>query len=171
MGLENNNISVLFHWGGSVLAITIVALVIIIGTGIHLNAMDFPAIVLWLKYLLCGVLFVTVVIGVGYMPIRLKANSEAVTVTRLFGPLKVPMNEIIEVKRIPKSEIDKCIRTFGSGGLFGYLGKFKSDNLGHFTMYATDLSNLILITTPNKKYVFSCSRHKELIEYVNMRLK
>ena len=75
------------------------------------------------------------------------------------------------IKKISKSDIENSIRRFGSGGLFGYLGLFKSDSLGNYTMYATDLSNLIFIRTNNKKYVFSCSCHKEVVEYVNIRLK
>jgi len=125
---------------------------------------------LWLKYLLTIILLATVIIGVGYMPIRLKANDEKITVRRLFGPLEVPVNEVIEARRISKSDIDNSIRTFGSGGLFGYLGRFKNDRLGNYTMYATELNNLILIRTSNKKYVFSCSRSKEFVEYVNLRL-
>lgn len=81
------------------------------------------------------------------------------------------MSEIIETKRISKSDIDNSIRTFGSGGLFGYLGLFKNNRLGNYTMYATELNNLIFIRTCNKKYVFSCSHSKEVVEYINIRLK
>lgn len=38
-------------------------------------------------------------------------------------------------------------------------------------MYATDLNHLLFIRTRNKKYVFSCSRSKELLEYIDLRLK
>ena len=126
MGLENNNISVLFNWNNEVLAITIVTLVVILGFGFYLETKIWPLGILWLKYLL---------------------------------------------RIISKSDIENSIRRFGSGGLFGYLGLFKSDSLGNYTMYATDLSNLIFIRTSNKKYVFSCSCHKEVVEYVNIRLK
>ena len=105
------------------------------------------------------------------MPIRLKANDEKITVRRLFGSLEMPLNEVIETKRISKSEIDGSIRTFGSGGLFGYLGRFKNDKLGNYSMYATELNNLILVRTNNKNYVFSCSHPQEFIEFVNLKLK
>ena len=101
------------------------------------------------------------------MPIRLKANDEKIKVVRLFGSLKVPLNEVVEIRRISYSDIDNSISTFGSGGLFGYLGRFKNNRLGNYTMYATELNNLILIRTNNKKYVFSCSRSKEFVDYVN----
>jgi hypothetical protein len=122
---------------------------------------------LWLKYLLIIVFLATVIIGVGYMPVKLTADNERIAVKRLFGPLELSRNEITEIRLITKKTIDGSIRTFGSGGLFGYIGKFKSDIIGKYTMYATELDNLVLIRTKDdKQYVFSCSRPKEFIDYM-----
>ena len=38
-------------------------------------------------------------------------------------------------------------------------------------MYATELNNLILVHTRGKKYVFSCSRPQEFVEFINSQLK
>ena len=171
MNLENNYISLPFNWSGGVWAVTIVTLVVLAGTGFYLESLPWPSSMLWLKYLLTIILLTTVIVGVGYMPIRLKANDEKVTVRRLFGSLEIPLNEVIETRRIFKSDINGSIRTFGSGGLFGYLGRFKNDRLGNYTMYATELNNLILVRTSNKKYVFSCSRPQEFVEFVNLQIK
>lgn len=170
MGLENNYISVPFHWSGGVLGITIITLVVLIGSGFYLESLKWPTIMVWLKYLLTVILLTTIIAGVFYMPIRLKANNEKIEVKRLFCSLEVPLNEIVEIKQLSKFDMDGSIRTFGSGGLFGYLGRFKNDRLGNYTMYATELNNLILIRTNNKKYVFSCSRSKEFVEYVNSNI-
>ena len=171
MDLENNYISLPFNWSGGVWAVTIVTLVVLAGTGFYLESLQWPRSMLWLKYLLTIILLTTVIVGVGYMPIRLKANDEKVTVRRLFGSLEIPLNEVIETRRIFKSDINGSVRTFGSGGLFGYLGRFKNDRLGNYTMYATELNNLILVRTSNKKYVFSCSRPQEFVEFVNLQIK
>lgn len=168
---ERNCISAPFHWSGEVLAITIVTLIVLMGAGFHLESLKWPAMMLWLKYLLIIVFLATVVIGVGYMPIRLEADDETILIRRLFGTLEVSLSEVIEIRGILKTDIDHSIRTFGSGGLFGYLGRFKNDRLGSYTMYATALNQLVLIRTKHKKYVFSCSCAKELIEYVNLRLQ
>ena len=171
MDLENNYISLPFNWSGGVWAVTIVTLVVLAGAGFYLESLQWPRSMLWLKYLLTIILLTTVIAGVGYMPMRLKANDEKVTVRRLFGSLEIPLNEVIETRRIFKSDINGSIRTFGSGGLFGYLGRFKNDRLGNYTMYATELNNLILVRTSNKKYVFSCSRPQEFVEFVNLQIK
>ncbi len=38
-------------------------------------------------------------------------------------------------------------------------------------MYATELKNLVLIRTIDRKYVFSCSKREEFIEYIELLLK
>ncbi len=171
MGFENNNISIPFHWSVSVWVITILVLIILIVAEFYIASLNWPTMMLWLKYLLTIVFFATIIIGVYYMPILLKANNEKITVTRLFYPLEIPTNEIVELKQIPKSYIDSSIKTCGSDGLFGYLGRFKNKRLGNYSMYATELNNLILVHTRGKKYVFSCSRPQEFVEFINSQLK
>ncbi|CCZ09554.1 putative uncharacterized protein [Odoribacter sp. CAG:788] len=171
MSFENNSISVPFHWSGGVWAVTIVTLIVFAGAGFYIASLNWPTVMLWLKYLLTIVLLTTVIAGVSYTPIRLKANDKKITVSRLLGSLEVSLNEVIETRRISKSDIDNSIQTFGSGGLFGYLGRFKNGKLGSYTMYATDLNNLIFVHTNNKNYVLSCSRPQEFVKYVNLQLK
>lgn len=122
-------------------------------------------------YLLLLVFLITVLGLLGYMPIRLKAGRDKIAVSRLFGALEIPLSEVTSVVPIPKSYIDGSIRTFGSGGAFGYLGRFKNKTLGRYTMYATELKHLVLVRTRQKKYVFSCTRPEEFMAYVQARLK
>jgi hypothetical protein len=166
MDLENNFFSASFHWSWSVLVITIVIVLILLVTIFYLGLISWPHWMLWLKYLLRIVFITTIIFGIGYMPIRLEANDEKITLRRLFGALEVPLSTIVEIRQLSKSDIDGSIKTFGSDGLFGYLGKFKNNRLGNYTMYATELNNLILIKTNENVYIFSCTRYKELIKYV-----
>ena len=52
-----------------------------------------------------------------------------------------------------------------------YIGRFRNNKLGNYSMYVTDMNNLILVRTGNKKYVFSCSRPQEFVGFVNLQLK
>ncbi|RNC64885.1 PH domain-containing protein [Proteiniphilum sp. X52] len=171
MGLENNCISIPFHWSSSVWAVTIVTLVFIAGGAFYVLSIKWPTAMLWLKYLMMIVFLITVIIGMIYAPIRLEATDKKITLKMVFSSREIPLSEVTKVIRISKSDIDSSIRTFGSGGLFGYLGRFKNDKLGSYNMYATELNNLVLVCTTNKKYVFSCSRSNEFIEYVNLKIK
>ncbi|MBR5255726.1 MAG: PH domain-containing protein [Bacteroidales bacterium] len=166
MDLESKVFSVPFHWDSAAVAITILVLVFLIGIGFFLYSFKWPTVLLWLKYLLIIVFLATIIIGVGFMPIRLTANEKTISIKRVFGPLEIPRSEIIESRQLMKSDITHSIRTFGSGGLFGYFGQFKSDRIGDYTMYATELTNFVLIRTYNKQYVFSCAHPQEFIVFL-----
>ena len=58
MGFESNSISIPFHWSGGILAITIVVSIILVGTGFYIASLNWPTVMLWLKYLLIIVFFI-----------------------------------------------------------------------------------------------------------------
>lgn len=167
--MKNNNNSHPCPWSLAVTVITTLTVIILVVSTLFIVKDDFPSSMLWLKYTLIIVFIATIIGGIGYMPIRLTMGNDRITLHRLFGAINIPMNEIIEFKTIPSSEIMYSIRTFGSGGLFGYLGKFKNKKLGNYTMYATNLNELILIRTNRRTYVFSCKNRDEFIEYVKLK--
>ena len=76
------------------------------------------------------------------------------------GYIEIPLNSIHSIDIISTTTISGSIRLFASGGFFGYFGIFKNKNIGKYTMYATELKNLIMVKTAHKTYVFSC-RKKE----------
>lgn len=119
---------------------------------------------IWIKYTLIIIILATIIGVLLLMPLRLNIESNKITLHRLIGSINIPFKDIIELKAIPNSETAYSIRIFGSGGLFGYLGKFRNKNLGNYTMYATNLNELILVRTNRKTYVFSCKNRDEFIE-------
>lgn len=169
MALEYNVFSSPFRWSGTTIIITLAALALLAGACVFLKVYKWPTALLWFKCLLIIVFLSTVVIGVGFMPIKLTANENIVSVKRLFGALTIPRSEIVESRELLKPEIVKSVRTFGSGGLFGYLGHFSNSIIGEYTMYATDLDHLVLIRTHNRVFVFSCSNPQEFIDYLQRK--
>lgn len=125
---------------------------------------------IWLKYTLI-IIFLATIIGVLLlMPLRLTIENNKIILHRLIGSIHIPLKDIIELRGIPNSETAYSIRLFGSGGLCGYLGKFRNKKLGNYTMYATNLNELILIRTDRKAYVFSCKNRDKFIESFNSLL-
>lgn len=122
---------------------------------------------IWLKYTLIIICLATIIGVLLLMPLRLIIGSDKITLHRLIGSIHIPFKDIIELKAIPNSETAYSIRVLGSGGLCGYLGKFKNKKLGNYIMYATNLNELILIRTDRKTYVFSCKNRDEFIESFN----
>ena len=168
--MKNNRISFTCPWSLGVTVITTIIIIILVASTYFIWTDDFPASMLWLKYTLIVVFIATIIGGLGYMPIRLTIENDKITLHRLFGTIHIPIKDIIEIKAITSSETAFSIRIFGSGGLFGYLGKFKNKKLGYYTMYATDINELILIRTDRKTYVFSCKDRNKFIESVKLTI-
>lgn len=63
---------------------------------------------------------------------------------------------IRSVRSIGETELKRCARTFGNGGLMGYTGYFRSKELGKFQMLAVNKDELALVTLENgKQYVIN----------------
>ena len=167
--MKNNRISFTCPWSLGVTLITAIIIIILAASTYFIWTDDFPSSMLWLKYTLIVVFIATIIGGLGYMPIRLTIGNDKIILHRLFGTINIPIKDIVEIKAIQKSETAFSIRIFGSGGLFGYLGKFKNKKLGNYTMYATNVNELILIRTDRKTYVFSCKNRAEFIESIKLR--
>lgn len=58
---------------------------------------------------------------------------------------RIPLDDIADLQVNPP--LEGMIRTFGVGGLFGYFGKYYSQNLGSMKLYATQTDSQVLITT------------------------
>ncbi len=74
-------------------------------------------------------------------PIYISKSDESVILYRLRGKAIFKKSEF-NIYKINKNDLSNSIRTFASGGLFGYQGYFYSSKLGHFKMIAVNLNNL-----------------------------
>ncbi len=86
------------------------------------------------------------------------------------GAIVIPLNSIVCIEALPRERVRGHfnIRTYGSGGLFGWLGHFYNKGMGHYEMYATELKNLIIIKTVKKTYVFSCTERETFLQRVKI---
>jgi hypothetical protein len=65
----------------------------------------------------------------------------------------IPLADIKEVRLLNKEELGTLIRMFGSGGLFGYYGTFKSTRMGKLKLYTTRRNNRIMLTTVDEERI------------------
>lgn len=154
--------TVTFHWSNEVILITIMWILVVISCLAPLFFIS--AVPHGLKWLLGIIILGSVIFAAAYSPLSLSIDSDKVTLKKLIGQIVIPLEEIRTVKKINKNAISGSIRTFGSGGVFGYLGRFKNRNLGKYSMYITERKNLILIKTENRQYVFNCSEPDAFIK-------
>jgi hypothetical protein len=105
------------------------------------------------------------------MPVKIKLDDEKIFVNQVKSGFSIPYNEIMEIRNYSKHDNQNTIRVFGSGGVFGYIGKFENPQIGNIQMYVTDSSNRILIqTSKGENYVISCKNPNVFIDKLKRNL-
>ncbi|GHT39232.1 hypothetical protein FACS189437_02000 [Bacteroidia bacterium] len=119
-------------------------------------------------YWLGAVIFVIVLVFPAlFCPLNVSLQNESISIHRIKGDIVIPLDDIMEIRMVNGSDTKNGTRNFGSGGSFGYLGKFSSPKLGNYQMYATDASKMILVKNKKEEYIiFSCDKPEELIGMV-----
>lgn len=82
-------------------------------------------------------------------------EADRVIINRPLYNATIKRSDIAESRVLTDEEMKWSIRTFGVGGLFGYLGKFTNSNIGSMTWYATRRGNYILLVAGGKKIVLT----------------
>jgi hypothetical protein len=105
---------------------------------------------------IAGSLFALLLLGsYAYSPRGYSISSGSLTVKRLIGNLRIPLDKIYEVRTVVPADFQGGIREFGNGGVFGYYGRFSSPALGRSSWYVTNRSNAVVVRTPAKTAVLS----------------
>ncbi|MDR3218417.1 MAG: PH domain-containing protein [Dysgonamonadaceae bacterium] len=118
------------------------------------------------KFVLSVVICIAMFTSFLFTPLSITVQDGLVQVKQIKGNLNIPVKEIKEIRLCTQSDTKNGRRTFGSGGYFGYLGKFRSAQLGAYQMYATNRSKKFLIKTNESTYVFSCDEPDQIIDYI-----
>ncbi len=80
-------------------------------------------------------------------------TADELLIRRPAGTVHLQRRELVSATPVTTKELGLGLRTFGSGGWFGWFGKFWYKNVGHATLYATDRTKFILLKTTTGKNV------------------
>jgi hypothetical protein len=80
-------------------------------------------------------------------------EGNAVKVLRRVGPIEIPLSRLRAAG--PIGRLRRAFRLGGSGGLFGFYGRYWSRPLGAFRLHATRLDGLVQLDTPEERFVLS----------------
>ena len=95
------------------------------------------------------------ILGYAYSPLGYAVVDRSITIRRLIGAVRIPLDGIREVRAAGAEDMRGCIRLWGSGGLFGYYGLFRTSKLGKSTWYVTNRGKTVVVITDNKTALFS----------------
>ncbi len=80
-------------------------------------------------------------------------SKESLIIHKLVGRRVVVLNDINAAFAVKPEALRWSLRTFGSGGLFGYFGKFYNDKFGDMTWYATRVSHFVMVELKDGRHL------------------
>jgi hypothetical protein len=98
---------------------------------------------------------VSIAVAYAYSPRRYTFSGRSIMVKRLIGNVRVPLDDVREARRVTSDDLRGCIRLFGSGGMFGYYGLFRTTRLGRSMWYVTNRKNAVVVIGGSKTTLFS----------------
>ncbi|MGP8247964.1 MAG: PH domain-containing protein [Bryobacteraceae bacterium] len=106
------------------------------------------------------------VLAYAYSPRGYRVAERAITVRRLIGAVRIPLEDVRAVRIAEADDFRGCVRLWGSGGLFGYYGLFHTSKLGKSTWYLTSRRNRVVVITGAKTAVFSPHEAERFVEAI-----
>ena len=103
-------------------------------------------------------------------PLYIIADDESIGIRTLFRTIRISYENIDYIERFDDQHrlfgTTKTIRLFGVGGVFGYIGWFRTKGIGTFRSYVTDAKKVFLIhRTKGLPVAISVSEPDEFMPY------
>lgn len=96
-----------------------------------------------------------VVLSFAYSPLGYAVSERSIVVKRLIGGARIPLEGVREARRTTSDDLRGCIRLWGSGGMFGYYGLFRTSEFGKCWWYVTNRQNTVVVITDEQTALFS----------------
>ncbi|RZJ69139.1 PH domain-containing protein [Flavobacterium sp.] len=91
----------------------------------------------------------------GFAPKAFSFDEYGIVVHRLLKNAHIPFDQIQSARKIGKVSPKGLIRTLGNGGLFGYYGDFRNDEIGDMDWYLTRRQDIVFLDTTKAKILLS----------------
>jgi len=116
--------------------------------------------------LLVGPLILAGVIPIAWAlaPRGFTIEGGELTVIRALFPVRIPLAAIRGAWLVGRAQAGALVRVAGSGGLFGYYGRYYSRGLGAFRLYATRRDRLVVVDTEAGRFVLTPSTPERFLE-------
>jgi len=157
-----------FRWSRYVKIITLIVGLVILGSVVLIfYKINHPLSQLFLGL----IMFASVSYFVLKTPRSLVLDTNAVIIRHLYGSSIFEISDILSAKPLERKIVNKSSRLIGSSGFFGYQGLFRSSEIGKYKIYATELNNLVQLSTVNGIFVFSSTNSLRVSGIINSLIK
>ncbi len=82
-------------------------------------------------------------------------TEDVIVIRRWIGNIRIPLSAVREARPATTDDFRGSIRVWGSGGVFGYYGLFRTSRLGRCYWYLTDRQRSVVVRTAEKTYLVS----------------
>ncbi|GHT87593.1 hypothetical protein FACS189474_0770 [Bacteroidia bacterium] len=157
------------RWGISVRVITIIGAILLL-VGVYYLIYPLFSSMNWLNLTIAIFILSITIYFVLESPQYIELEEFRLILHKIAGRVIVDFNQINKIE--PYKPDGSEIRLFGSGGFFGFVGKFKNANIGSYQSYVGDYSQAFRVQTKNgKNYVFSCENRDSIINSIKEQIK
>lgn len=122
--------------------------VVILSVFVLMHQLARGSLDLIIAWIIMALILIPSILSFFIFPMYVVADDEGVGVRTLARTKLIPYENIDRIVRVDEQPLFSrlsTIRLFGSGGVFGYIGWFRSKGIGTFLSYATDEKNVFLI--------------------------
>lgn len=120
----------------------------------------------WILFAILIVLFISTLI---FAPISVTVDDNALIVNRCLTGKRIPISEIKSIELCQPTM--GALRVFGSGGWFGYWGKFRERDLGLYTAYYGKSSDCFFIRLKDgRQYMIGCKNPRSVVKFIKERI-
>ena len=117
------------------------------------------------KYIWGAAAALLIISALCYMPISITLDDKHLRIRRPLKTKNIPVAEISGVRLCAPTMGAK--RICGSGGWFGWYGRFKENDLGNYFAYYGKASDCFLVTLKNgKKYMLGCNDAPDMVKAI-----
>lgn len=94
-----------------------------------------------------ALLCLTFLASAALSPRGCEVGGAGVTIRQLLRRVRIARSELVQVELLGPEAFDGALRTFGIGGLFGYVGRYRLARHGPCRLYATRLDRGVALHT------------------------
>lgn len=139
--------AVLSVWG------TLLSVSLLFGLGLYIMLAEKDAA--YIAWILWGLLAVMCLSAMFFYPREIQIKDGGLNIVFPLRTRTFPLTEIAKAE--PYQVTMNFVRICGSGGLFGWWGLFRNQELGRFVVYASELDHVFLVElNDGSRYVISC---------------
>ena len=94
-------------------------------------------------------------------------TETAILIKRPLFSITIEMEDVVRLRSITEEDLGTSSRLLAFGGVFGYLGTYRSSEIGKYQRWCTNRENLVLIESDKQKWLISPSDAADFVKNVN----